>query len=173
MTSIISFLIQALSGIFPLTAPLMSTPHILIIFDNISAIPLTPFFKELLKNTNTHIIVTFNPTQKPKDLIKMIDRELIRGMNTIDLKPLSSLLTTQRLVHAIMKGCDTDDFIPYIEEQKMISHITEQTGGSPDIIDVTSTMLAERLAKGDVEQRRGILQEFCAKNVVTGNSESN
>ena len=172
MTSVISFPIQALSGIFPLRAPLTSTPHILVIFDNISAIPLTPFFKELLKNTNTHVIITFNPTRTPKDLIKMIDRELIRGTNTIDLKPLSSLLTTQRLVHSIMKGCDTDDFVPYNEEQKMISLITEQTGGSPDIIDITSTVLTERLAKGDIEERRGILQEFCEENVVTDNGES-
>ena len=164
---------QALSGIFPVAAPLTSTPHnILIIFDNISTIPLTPFFKELLRNTNTHVIITFNPTHTPKDLIKTIDRELIRGTNTIDLKPLSSLLTTQRLVHAIMKGCDTDDFIPYNEEQKMISHITEQTGGSPDIIDTTSTVLAEQLAKGDIEQRRGILQEFCEENVVRDDNKS-
>jgi hypothetical protein len=150
----------------------VSTPHILVIFDNISTIPLTKFFKELLRNANTHVIITFNPTHTPKDLIKTIDRELIRGTNTIDLKPLSSLLTTQRLVHSIMKGCDTDDFIPYNEEQKMISHITEQTGGSPDIIDVTSTVLAERLAKGDVEQRRGILQEFCEETVVANSERS-
>ena len=170
--SITSFLTQALSGIFPLTAPLTATPHILIIFDNISSIPLTRFFKELLKNTNTHVIITFNPTHTPKDLVKTIDRELIRGTNTIDLKPLSSLLTTQRLVHAIMKACDTDDFIPYNEEQRMLSLVTEQTGGSPDIIDITSTVLAERLAEGDMEQRRGILQEFCEENVVTDDSES-
>ena len=164
--NIISFQLQALSSIFPLAAPLASTPHILVIFDNISTIPLTEFFKGLLRNSNTHIIITFNPTQTPKDLIKTIDRELIRGTTTIDLKPLSSLLTTQRLVHSIMKGCDTDDFVPYNEEQKMISFITEQTGGSPDIIDVTSTVLAERLARGDVEQRRRILQEFCEETIV-------
>ena len=152
----------------------MSTPHILVIFDNISTIPLTEFFKGLLRNSNTHVIITFNPTQTPKDLIKTIDRELIRGTTPIDLKPLSSLLTTQRLVHSIMKGCDTDDFVPYNEEQRMISLITEQTGGSPDIIDIASTVLAERLAKGDVEQRRHILEEICEETIVvaTGGERS-
>ena len=74
-----------------------------------------------------------------------------------------------------MKGCDTDDFIPYNEEQKMLSLISEHTGGSPDIIDVTSTMLAKRLSKGDVEQRRSTLQEFCVDtcNVVMDESERN
>ena len=159
-------MVQVLSSIFPLTAPLASTPHILVVFDNISTIPLTPFFTALLKNTNTHIVVTLNATDTPKDLVKMIDHELIRGTNVIDLKPISPLLTTQRLVHAIMKVCDTDDFIPYNEEQKMLSLVSEQTGGSPEVIDVASTMLAELLSKGDTEDRRSVLQEFCDENVV-------
>ena len=75
----------------------------------------------------------------------MIDCELIQGTNAIDLKPLSPLLTTQKLIYTIMKGHGTDDFVPYNEEQKVLSLTTEQTGGSPDIIDTT---LAERLAKG-------------------------
>ena len=54
----------------------------------------------------------------------------------------------------------------------MLSLITEQTGGSPDIIDVTSTVLAERLAKGNVEQRRSILQNFCDESIVMDDSES-
>ena len=53
----------------------------------------------------------------------------------------------------------------------MLSLISEHTGGSPDIIDVTSTVLAEHLSNGDVEQRRGTLQEFCAESIVIGESE--
>ena len=127
----------------------------------------------LLKNTNTHIIVTLNATSKPKDLVKTVDRELIRGTNVIDLKPLASLHATQRLVHAIMKGCDTDDFIPYNEEQKMLSLITEHTGGCPDIIDVTATVCANRLSRGDTELRRNTLEEFCEKVIERQDSEEN
>ena len=156
---------QALLGIFPLKTPLTSTPHILIIFDNISTIPHTTFFNDLLNNNNTHIIVTLNSTTQPKELVKTIDRELLRGTRVIELKPLSSLHTTQRLVHAIMKGCDSDDFTPYNEEQKMLSLITEHTGGSPDIIDVTATLCAKHLSHGDTGIRRSFMKDFC-KNVI-------
>ena len=53
----------------------------------------------------------------------------------------------------------------------MLSLISEHTGGSPDVIDLTSTVLAERLSKGDVEQRRSTLQEFCVESIVIGESE--
>ena len=79
----------------------------------------------------------------------------------IDLKPLSPLHATQRLVHAIMKGCDTDDFIPYNEEQKMLSLITENTGGSPDIIDIAASVCANHLSHGDTNSRRSDLEELC------------
>ena len=118
-----------------------------------------------MRNINTHIIVTINSTEIPKDFIKSIDRDLLRGTNTINLKPLSSLHSTQRLVHAIMKGCDTDDFIPYNEEQKLFSLITEHTGGCPDVIDITSTVCAERLSQGDTDSRRKVLEEF-RKDVI-------
>ena len=157
--------IQALSDILPLRVPLASTPHFLVIFDGISSIPLTPFYTSLLKNTNTHIVVTHNATSKPKDLIKTIDHELLRGTNMIDLKPLSPLHATQRLVHAIMKGCDTDDFVPYNEEQKMLSLITDNTGGSPDVVDVAATVCADRLSHGDTDSRRSVLEELC-KNIL-------
>ena len=115
-----------------------------------------------------------NATATPKEFVKTIDRELIRGTNVIDLKPLSSLHTTQRVVHAIMKGCDTDDFIPYNEEQRTLSLITEYIGGSPDIIDVTSTVLVERLSQEDgIKQRRKVLEEFCEDVIEREDSERN
>ena len=107
--------------------------------------------------------MTQNATETPGLLIKEIEQKLQRGTNVIELELLSSLHTTQRLVHAIMKACDTDDFIAYNEEQKMLLLIAEHTGGSPDIIDVTSTVCAERLSCGDAGFRRSILEEFCKK----------
>ena len=59
-----------------------------------------------------------------------------------------------------MKGCDTDDFIPYNKEQKLLSLVTEHTGGCPDVIDITSTVCAERLSQGDTDSRRKVLEEF-------------
>lgn len=70
-----------------------------------------------------------------------------------------------------MKGCDTDDFIPYNEEQKMLSLITEHTGGSPDIIDVTATACAKRLSQGDTGIRRSFMEDFC-ENVIKDDEDS-
>ena len=155
---------QALLGILPVKAPSVS-PHILVIFDNIAVIPSTEFFYLLLGNVNTHIVIIGNEHFKVNEL------KLPREVNIINLKPLSSLLTTQRLVHAIMKGCDTDDFIPYNEEQRMISCIAERTGGFPDIVDITSAVLDEQLKRN--EQRiHSILQKFCEENMRDDNEWS-
>lgn len=62
----------------------------------------------------------------------------------MELKPLSELHCTQRLVHGIVSRAE---FTPYTKEQNLIADVAEKVIGSPDLVDVASAVLAECIDK--------------------------
>ncbi len=73
----------------------------------------------------------------------------------IELRPLSELHSSQRIVHCIAKRCD---FAPYNKEQEIIANLAEMTRGSPDLLEVTCALLAKYIDRYGDEMR--FLEEF-------------
>ena len=112
----------------------------LVVFDNIQSLPVSEFLHALLKNYNTHIIVTTNLSEPTDNLKKEIDHQLLRGCDITQLKPLSVLHTTQRIVHSILRD---DHFTPLNREQEILTHLAESTCGSPTLVDIVSALLQQ------------------------------
>lgn len=80
----------------------------------------------------------------------------MRGVNVVRLQPLSELQCTQRLVHGVMSKCE---MVPYNKEQQMLADIAEKTLGSPDLVELTSALLAKYIEAED-EGGGGFLGKF-------------
>ena len=126
--------IQALSSVEP-----DSTPHpTLVILENIKTLPDSETILPLLKAHDTHIIVTTNLSTPADGLKKEADHDLLRGCTTTQVKPLSVLHVTQRIVYSILR---TVHFTPSNRDQKILYQIAEKTCGSPDVVDMVSALL--------------------------------
>lgn len=113
----------------------------LVILDNLESLPSTSSsLHTLLNRSSTHIIILLYKPSALHTLRKQIDSKLMRGVNVMELKPLSELHSTQRLVHSILSRCD---FTPYNKEQRMLADIAEKTMGSPDLVEVTAALLSK------------------------------
>lgn len=75
----------------------------------------------------------------------------------IELKPLSELQSTQRLVHGILSKTE---FMPYNKEQKIIADVAEKTMGSPDLVEVTSALLSKYVCKKNEDEKDAFLENF-------------
>ena len=76
----------------------------LVVFDFADKVPLQgTSLSELLKKHNVHIVIISKHYFQSKSLLKDIDHSLLRGTNVIDIQPLSSVHTTQRIVHSVLK----------------------------------------------------------------------
>jgi hypothetical protein len=139
----------------------------LVIFEDLASLPVAgSCLYSLLNRTSTHIIVTLHSDLPLDNLRKQIDSKIMRGINLVRLKPLSELQVTQRLVHSIVSRCE---FTPYNKEQRMIAEIAEKTMGSPDLVEVTSALLAKYMEE-EVGKDEGFLEKFyeavCCENPV-------
>ena len=115
----------------------------LVVLDSPDQIPLEdPQLLNLLKKVNVHIVVISKNYAALDLLQKSIDRQLIRGMKTIDVHPLSTIHATQRLVHSAMKN---HHLAPSNQEQSVFEKLADFTTGSPAILDLTSSLLDRTL----------------------------
>ena len=128
----------------------------LVIFEDLGSLPVSSScLYSLLNRSSTHIIISLHSDLGLDSLRKQIDSKIMRGVNVVQLKPLSELQVTQRLVHSIVSQCE---FAPYNKEQRMIAEIAEKTMGSPDLVDVTSALLSKYIEEEDGEE--GFLDKF-------------
>ena len=96
----------------------------------------------LLKHPNTHIVVISKNYAPPDALLREIDHQLLRGCNIIDVKPLSPIHTTQRIVHSILNA---HHLPPTNEDQNIFEKLAQFTSGSPALIDVTAALFLSQM----------------------------
>lgn len=126
------------------------------IFENIVSLPPnSSFLYSLLNRSSTHIIFILHSELVLDGLKKQIDSKIMRGVNVVELKPLSELQSTERLVHSIVSKCE---FVPYNTEQRIVGDVAEKTMGSPDLVQLTSALLSKYIDEEDGEQ--GFLEKF-------------
>ena len=100
------------------------------------------YLMDLLKHPNTHIVV-ISKNYAPLDaLLREIDHQLLRGCNIIDVKPLSPIHTTQRIVHSILSA---HHLPPTNEDQNIFEKLAQFTSGSPALIDVTAALFLSQM----------------------------
>jgi len=154
--------------IFPLqTLSTSFSQPVLVVLDNIQSLPDSEYLMALFRSHHTHIIVTLNSSSPPDAIVKEIDTQLLRGTSVIQVKTLSTLHITQRIVHAILSH---GHFTPHNKEQHALAHLAERTCGSPAIVDITSALLqrcleeSEQRGEGErEEEEEGFLKEFLKK----------
>lgn len=115
-----------------------SIDQVLVVLDGMKSLPQENDFQPLLKSRSTHIILISYSSQQPDKLRKEIDQQLIRGWSPITIQPLSTVHTTQRIVHCIMSQIH---FTPLNREQKLLEGIAGLTSGCPGLINVTNIVL--------------------------------
>ena len=115
----------------------------LVVFDFSDKVPLqdSPLF-DLLKKPNVHIVIISKHSSAPNSLQKAIDRKLLRGTRVIDIQPLSTIHTTQRIVHSVLKH---HHLASSNAQQCTFEDLAEFTTGSPAIIDIASSLLVSHL----------------------------
>lgn len=128
----------------------------LLIFEGLTSLPAaSSYLYSVLSRSSTHIVLTLHSDFALDSLKKQIDSKIVRGVNVMQLKPLSELQSTQRLVHGIVSECE---FAPYNEEQRMVADVAEKTMGSPDLVEVSSALLSRYIEEEDDET--GFLEKF-------------
>ena len=108
------------------------------VLDGIKSLPRSQDLLSLLKSRSTHIIVINTSSLPPETLRREVDQQLIRGCSSLTLQPLSSVHTTQRIVHSIMT---MTHFTPLNREQKLLEKIVELVSGSPGLVNMTTALL--------------------------------
>ena len=143
LSYIIKSFLQA-TGSAPTTA-LQSLP-VLVVLDNIDHMPQFSDFPtsliDLLKHPRTHIVAISKTYGPPDALVREIDHKLLRGCEVVDVKPLSMIHTTQRIVHTILSA---HHFIPSKEDQKILEKLAQFTSGSPALIDVIAALFLSEM----------------------------
>ena len=97
---------------------------------------------DLLKHPNTHIVVISKNYAPPDALLKEMDSQLLRGCNIIDVKPLSPIHVTQRIVHSILSA---HHLAPANEDQNIFEKLAQFTSGSPALIDVAAALFLSQM----------------------------
>lgn len=115
-----------------------SVDHALVVLEGITSLPKSDNLHQLISNRTTGIIIVSHASQPPESLRKEINQQLIRGWSPITIQPLSSVHTTQRIVHSIMSHAH---FTPLNREQRLLEKIASLTSGCPRLIQLTNSLL--------------------------------
>ena len=99
---------------------------------------MTPPLEALLTSSLTHIIILYTSTSSPTPLIQEVDTRLVRGCTQLQLEPLSTTLTTQRMVHALLSR---RHFAPHNRHQRVLAQLVSLTLGCPDITALTAELV--------------------------------
>ena len=130
------------------------------VLDGVKSLPQSEDLRPLLKNRNTRIIIICYNSQPPETLKKEIDQQLIRGCSLINIQPLSTIHTTQRIVHSIMSRTH---FTPLNREQKLLEKIAGLTAGCPGLIKSTNAILQRCLEEAEERMDVDFLNLFSRK----------
>ena len=129
------------------TVPTASQTHpVLVVFDHIDQMPRftdsSASLMDLLKHPNTHIVVISKKYAPSDALLREIDHQLLRGCNIIDVKPLTMIHTTQRIVHSILS---VHHLPPTNEDQNIFEKLARFTSGFPALTDVTAALFLSQM----------------------------
>ena len=86
-----------------------------------------------------HIAIISRQSQYPKSLTKEIDHDLLRGCTVHDVKPLSIIHSSQRIVYSVLSNYH---LAPTNDDQSSISTLSNLTYGSPDLVDIVSALMS-------------------------------
>ncbi len=139
----------------------------LFILEGLSELPKSECILQILRNRYTHCIILYDLYQPPDTLIRNIDRSLLRGGKTHHVGPLSTILTTQRMVYSIQTKTH---LAPKCGDQKIIGKISDFTCGSPILLNAASRILCSALASTQQSPQNSI-EEF--HDSVLLNEENN
>ena len=141
-------------------SPCESAERVLVVLDGVKSLPPSEELRPLLKNRSTRIIIISYGSQPPETLRKEIDQQLIRGWSLINIQPLSTIHTTQRIVHSIMSRTH---FTPLNREQKLLEKIAGLTAGCPGLIKSTNAILQRCLEEAEERMDGDYLNLFSLK----------
>lgn len=110
----------------------------LFVLDRMLSLPESEPLLKVLKGQHVHVIVLYQSYKSVDKLIKEVDYKLVRGCKVYDVKPLSVIHSTQRIVHSIVKS---HDFTPTNQDQQTFEKLAEFTAGSPLLIEIVSTVV--------------------------------
>ena len=114
----------------------------LFVLDSTTELPQSESLLKLFKDAHVHIILLSKYFETPDNIVKEVDKKLIRGCSMHEIKTLSMIESTQRTVHCILKECH---LAPTNEDQKIFERLAEFTSGSPVIVDIASQVLLKFL----------------------------
>ena len=142
----LSYIIQSfLQATETVPTTLQSLP-VLVVLDHIDQMPWFSDFStslmDLLRCPCTHIVAISKTYAPPNALLREIDHKLLRGCKVIDVKPLSMMHTTQRIIHTILSA---HHFVPNDEDQKILEKLAQFTSGSPALIDVIAALFLSQM----------------------------
>ena len=136
---------------------------VLVVVDGIKSLPKSDALLQLIKSRSTRIIVISHTSQPPETLRKEIDQQLIRGCSPLTIQPLSTVHTTQRIVHTIMSHTH---FTPLNREQRLLEKIAGLTSGCPGLVQVTNALLQhciEETEKIENSSKFDFLDQFTSR----------
>ena len=99
---------------------------------------MSPHLKALLTSPTTHIIILYTSSSPPTSLIQEIDTTLVRGCTLLQLEPLLTIHSTQRMVHDLLSR---RRFAPQNRDQVVLAQLASLTYGCPDLSKLTAEVV--------------------------------
>ena len=120
------------------------TQQALFVFDSFTHLFDCESMVNILQKQHVHIIVLHDSCTSVDKFVKDVDLKLVRGCNFLNIKPLTMIHSTQRIVHSIMKEYD---FTPTNDDQLVIEKLAAFTSGSPLLIDIATLVVCSLFAE--------------------------
>ncbi len=135
---------------------LSETQQSLIVLDNTIELPTSERLTLFMKHSNVHIIILSKLNDSLDSLIKEVDKLLLRGCTIHEVKTLSTIDSTQRIVYKVMqqhylKASNND--------QAIFEKLAEFTSGSPLIVDIATQVLLKFIQEHS-DEPSDALQKF-------------
>ena len=134
--------------------PLDEENQALFVFDGQTDLTECSALASVLTNKNVRKIVL--ASHESSKFLVGIRQTFGCDCNVIDVQPLSSKQSTQRMVHSILSE---RSFVPTDHDQQVFKSLGEFTCGSPAITEITSQVLLSHFSMHEDEQNK-ILGEF-------------
>ena len=135
---------------------LNETQQALFVLDNATKLPDSQQLLQLFKHSNVHIIILSKHSESLDPLVKKIDKVLIRGCKVQEVKTLSTIDSTQRIVYELFKKYQLS---ANNNDQRIFEKLAEFTSGSPVIVDIAINVLLKFVRECSESPSQG-LNEF-------------
>ena len=116
---------------------------------------------KLMQDRHVHFVVLYKHYLPPDDLVRAIDRKLLRGSEVHEIDALTKIHSTQLMVYSIQKEIE---FPPNNNDQEILEKLSDFMSGSPVLVDIASELLLSRL-KNLLEKKTHEALEKFAKDI--------